>query len=95
MMHYTETLLRVLVVGLLLGAGLPALFAAGLVAFSTGAGGTDAQGTVHAPNRALRYLGVLVFLFVAWIIVTAIAWITRATIIHHFGVDLFPMIHSK
>ena len=94
-MHYAEILLRVLVIGLLLGAGLPALFATGLVVFSNGAGATDAQGTVHTPNPALKYLGVLVFLFVAWVIVTAIAWITRATIIHHFGVDLFPMIHSK
>ena len=94
-MQYAEVLLRVLVVGLLLGAGLPALFAAGLVAFSNGAGATDAPGTVHPPNPALKYLGVLVFLFIAWVIVTAIAWITRATIIHHFGVDLFPMIHTK
>ena len=94
-MNYVEVLLRVLVVGLLLGAGLPALFAAGLVAFSNGAGATDAQGTVHPPNPALKYLGLLLFLFVAWVIVTAIAWITRATIIHHFGIDLFPMIHSK
>jgi hypothetical protein len=94
-MKYAEILLRVLVIGLLLGAGLPALFAAGLVAFSTGAGATDAQGTVHPPNPALKYLGILAFLFVAWVIVTAIAWITRATVVHWFGVDLFPMIHSK
>jgi hypothetical protein len=94
-MHYAEALLRVLVVGLLLGAGLPALFAAGVVAFSNGAGGTDERGTVHAPNPAMKYLGILVFLFVGWVIVTAIAWITRATVIHHFGVDMFPMIHSK
>jgi hypothetical protein len=94
-MHYAEILLRVLVIGLLLGAGLPALFAVGLVAFSNGAGATDAEGTVHAPNPALKYLGVVLFLFVAWVIVTAIAWITRSTVIHHFGVDLFPFIHSK
>jgi hypothetical protein len=94
-MIYVEQLLRVLVVGLLLGAGLPALFAVGLVSYSHGAGGTDADGTAHAPNPGLKYLGVLVFLFVAWVIVTAIAWIMRATIIHHFGVDLFPFIHSK
>ena len=94
-MKYVEILLRVLVVGLLLGAGLPALFAVGLVAFSNGAGATDEHGTVHAPNPALKYLGVLLFLFVAWVIVTAIAWITQATVIHHFGVDLFPMVHSK
>jgi len=94
-MHYAEALLRVLVVGLLLGAGLPALFGAGVVAFSNGVGGTDENGTVHAPNPAMKYLGILAFLFIAWVVVTAIAWITRATIIHHFGVDLFPMIQAK
>jgi hypothetical protein len=43
----------------------------------------------------LKYVGILLFLFVAFIIVTAVAWITRATIIHHFGVDLFPMLPKK
>jgi hypothetical protein len=91
-MQYMESILRVLVVGLLLGAGLPALFAVGLVAYSNGAGGVDAEGAEHAPNPALKYLGLLLFLFVAWVIVTAIAWIMRTTIIHHFGVDLFPFL---
>jgi hypothetical protein len=94
-MQYVEILLRVLVVGLLLGAGLPALFAVGLVAFSHGAGVSDADGTVHQANPGLKYLGIVLFLFVAWVIVTAIAWITRATVIHWFGVDLFPFVHSK
>ena len=91
-MIYAESLLKVLVVGLVLGAGLPAVFAFGLVSYSHGAGGTQADGTVTAPNPVLKYLGVLLFLLVGWVIVTAIAWIMRTTIIHHFGVDLFPMM---
>jgi hypothetical protein len=94
-MIYVESLLKVLVVGLVLGAGLPAVFALGLVAHSSGAGGAEADGTTHAPNPALKYLGLALFLFVAWVIVTAIAWIMRATLIHHFGFDPFPFIHSK
>lgn len=94
-MQYFESILRVLVIGLLLGAGLPAVFAVGLVSYSNGAGGTDEDGAVHAPNPALKYLGVLMFLFVAWVIVTAIAWIMRTTLIHHFGFDPFPFIHTK
>ncbi len=94
-MIYAESLLKVLVVGLVLGAGLPAVFAVGLVSYSAGAGGADADGTAHAPNPALKYLGLVLFLFVAWVIVTAITWICRATIIHHFGFDPFPFIHSK
>ena len=94
-MVYAESILKVLVIGLVLGAGLPAVFAAGLVAYSNGAGGQAPDGTVHAPNPVLRYLGIALFLFVAWVIITAVFWITRTTIIHHFGVDLFPFMPKK
>lgn len=94
-MHYLESIFRVLVVGLVLGAGLPALFAAGMLAYSFGAGGEEADHVVHKPNPALKGVGILLFLFVALVIVTAVAWITRGTIIHHFGVDLFPMFPKK
>jgi hypothetical protein len=91
-MTYVESILKVLLVGLVLGAGLPAVFAGGLVAYSNGAGGQHADGTVQAPNPALKYFGILLFVFVGWVILTAVAWITRATIIHHFGFDPFPFI---
>jgi len=91
-MNYFEALFKVLVVGLVLGAGLPALFASGMVAYSFGAGGEEADGLVHKGNPALKYLGILLFIFVSLVILTAVAWITRTTIIHHFGVDLFPML---
>lgn len=94
-MHYLEAIFKVLVVGLVLGAGLPALFATGMLAYSFGAGGEEADHVIHKPNPALKVLGILLFAFVAFVIVTAVAWITRATIIHHFGVDLFPMFPKK
>lgn len=90
-MTYLESMFKVLVVGLVLGAGLPALFATGLVAFSGGAGDESAS----APSPARKYLGVALFVFVAWVIVTAVLWITRATIIHHTGIDLFPFMPQK
>ncbi|KUI39626.1 hypothetical protein AU198_09820 [Mycobacterium sp. GA-1199] len=94
-MTYLESMLKVLVVGLVLGAGLPALFATGLMAFSSGVGDESADGTVTAPNPARKYLGIGLFVFVAWVIVTAVLWITRATIIHHTGIDLFPFMPQK
>ena len=94
-MTYLESIVKVLLVGLFLGAGLPAVFAGGLVAYSNGAGGTEADGTVHAPNPALKYLGILLFVFVGWVILTAVLWITRATLIHHFGLDPFPFMPTK
>lgn len=94
-MHYLESIFKVLVVGLILGAGLPALFATGMLAYSFGAGGEEADHIIHKPNPPLKFVGIALFLFVAFVIVTAVAWITRATIIHHFGVDLFPMFPKK
>lgn len=94
-MHYLESIGKVLLVGLILGAGLPALFATGMLAYSFGAGGEEADHVIHKPNPALKLLGALLFAFVAFVIVTAVAWITRSTIIHHFGVDLFPMFPKK
>jgi hypothetical protein len=94
-MRYLESILNVLVVGLILGAGLPALFATGMLAYSHGAGGEEADHLMHKPNPALKYLGILLFVFVALVIVTAVAWITKSTIMHHFGVDLFPMVSKK
>ncbi|MCE9514461.1 MAG: hypothetical protein K8R24_00705 [Mycobacterium sp.] len=94
-MHYLESILKVLAVGLILGAGLPAIFATGMLAYSHGSGGEEADHHIHAPNPALKIIGVALFAFVGFVIVIAIAWITRATIIHHFGVDLFPMFPKK
>jgi hypothetical protein len=89
-MQYGESILRVLVIGLILGAGLPALFAAGMLAYSFGAGGEEADHLIHKPNPALKLLGIVLFLFVALVILTGVAWITKSTIMHHFGIDLFP-----
>jgi hypothetical protein len=91
-MTYLDRILKVLVVGLLLGAGLPAVFAFGLRAWAAGAGGTNSDGTATAPNPGLKYFGILLFILVGWVILTAVAWITRATLIHHFGFDPFPFI---
>lgn len=91
-MVYLESILKVLGIGLLLGAGLPAVFALGLVAYSRGSGDGE---TATAPNPALKYLGIAMFVFVGWVILTAVMWITRATIIHHTGIDLFPFLPKK
>lgn len=94
-MNYLEAILKVFVVGLLLGAGLPALFATGMLAYSFGVGGEEADHVLHKPNATLKVAGALLFAFVGLVIVTGVAWITRATIIHHFSVDLFPMFPKK
>ncbi|WP_018603882.1 hypothetical protein [Mycobacterium sp. 155] len=91
-MTYVEAIFKVLLVGLILGAGLPAVFAAGLVSYSSGSGGTQDDGTVSAPNPALKALGLLLFATVAAVIAVAILYITKTTIIHHFGFNPVPFL---
>ena len=94
-MHYLDSLFRVLVVGLMWGAGRPAICAPGGGAYGAGAGGVTADGTTQAPNPALKAVGLVLFAFVSLVIVAAILWITRGTVIHHFGVDPFPFLAKK
>jgi len=91
-MNYLEAILKVLAVGLVLGAGLPAVFAVGLAAYSRGAGGVEADGSVDAANPVLKALGLLLFAFVALVVVIAILYITKGTIKHHFGVNPVPFL---
>ncbi|WP_207837818.1 hypothetical protein [Williamsia soli] len=92
-METVEAIFKVLVVGLLLGAGLPAIFAIGIRLHSAGSGeATD--GTVTAPNPVLKGIAYLLFAIIAAVIVIGILWITRGTIDYYFGVDLFPFVES-
>ena len=57
---------------------------------------TEADGTAHrAQSGAEVPRASRCSCSSRWVIVTAVFWITRATIIHHFGVDLFPFIPKK
>jgi hypothetical protein len=94
-MTYLESIVKVLAVGLILGAGLPAVFAVGLVAYSKGAGGVQADGAVDVPNPALKAFGLLLFALVTAVIVIAILWITKGTINHHFGFNPVPFLPGK
>ncbi|SIR68788.1 hypothetical protein [Williamsia sterculiae] len=94
-MNEFEAIVRVLIVGLVLGAGLPALFAVGLRLFTEGGGDADADGTTHAGNPVVRYAGLTLFVLIAAVIVLAILWISRNTIDHYFDVNLFPFAPKK
>lgn len=60
---------KVLIVGLILGAGLPALFAFGIRA---AAGTVNADGTASAGNPAGRVVAGLCFVIVALVVIAAI-----------------------
>lgn len=94
-MHEFEAIFKVLVIGLVLGAGLPALFAVGLRLFAVGSGDTAADGTTTAGNPALKAVGIALFGLIGVVILLGILWITRTTINYHFGVNLFPFAPVK
>lgn len=79
---------RVLLVGLLFGAGLPALFAIGMRLQSAGTGEVD--GDAPGTRRpALVATGWIVFALVIAAVLAGVLWITRLSIYHYFGISLF------
>ncbi|MBW8763197.1 MAG: hypothetical protein JF592_11525 [Microbacterium sp.] len=76
---------RVLLVGALFGAGLPALFALGLRLHAAGAG--DLDGVERRP--AFTVLGYVLFAIVVAAVVTGVLWITRSSLHHYLGISLF------
>ncbi|MGC3954835.1 MAG: hypothetical protein QM804_11435 [Propionicimonas sp.] len=79
---------RVLLIGLLFGAGLPALFAIGMRLQSAGTGEIDgeAPGERHPVYTAL---GWTVFAVVVAAVLAGVLWITRLSLYHYFGISLF------
>ncbi|MFT4051299.1 MAG: hypothetical protein QM677_03510 [Microbacterium sp.] len=86
---------RVLIVGALFGAGLPALFAIGLRLQAVGAGESDAADAggaagVASPRRpALTAVAYLLFAIVVAAVVIGVLYITRHSLDHYFGISLF------
>lgn len=79
---------RVLLVGLLFGAGLPALFAVGMRLQSAGSGDVDGAGA-GTKRPVLSAAGWLVFGVVIAAVLAGVLWITRLSLYHYFGISLF------
>ena len=80
--------LRVLGVGLLLGAGLPALFALGMRLHAAGSG--VAEDGTHNARKPLATIGAYVLYSVVILAVIAgVLFVTRHSLDHYFGITLF------
>lgn len=77
-------LTQVLGFGLLVGAGLPILFAAGVRLQTVGAGSQGSE-PHRAPNRALTLLGSVCFAVVLAAVVLGVLFVARDFIGHHTG----------
>lgn len=86
---------KVLVVSLLVGAGLPALFAVGVKSMALGAGG-DAEVDHAAPHPLGRVLGILIFALVLFFIGTGIAIVVASGLGQQVSFEhVFPTFQPK
>jgi hypothetical protein len=76
---------KILVFGLLLGAGLPALFAMGVRLNAEGAGVAVHDGAVVQRNPLLLALSWLIFVLVLVGVVVGVLFVARDFIAHHLG----------
>ena len=81
--HTLDSLWQVVLVGLLLGAGLPSMFALGVRALDTG------RGSDGTPNPVARTAAVLCFAVVACAILAGILLLASDFPAGTFGIDLF------
>lgn len=87
---------KILLIGLILGAGLPTLFATGIRSMAYGAGEVDGSGTVSGAHPAARVIGMLCFAVVLLVVVLGIVFIVatgfgKALSFEH----IYPTIVSK
>lgn len=86
-----EDFLEVLIASIILGAGLPALFALG-TRWVSGTGVINEDGSVtHTKDATLlgKIAGTICFILIALAIIIGILWVTQGTIYHYFGIDIF------
>lgn len=80
---------KVVVAGLIFGAGLPLLFAIGVRLWDVGTGGEHADGTVTAGRPPALVGAYVIFAVVAAAVLTGVLWITQKSIDHYLGITLF------
>ncbi|WP_186627836.1 hypothetical protein [Rhodococcus sp. BP22] len=90
--HTLDSLWKVVLVGLLLGAGLPAIFALGLRALAVGETPDDATGTAQLRTTrpaAATAVAALCFAVVVLAIVAGILFIMKDFLDNTFGISVF------
>lgn len=89
-MDIVSSITKVLAIGLMLGAGLPALFAIGMRLEAVG------HGDLGKPaNPVYRALGYAIFGVTVLVIVVGILWVTRQTLDYYFDLRIFPEFAYK
>jgi hypothetical protein len=80
-----EAAFKILVFGLLMGAGLPALFAIGVRLNAEGEGVAEHGGAVAKKNPALVAVSWVIFALVLFVVIIGVLFIARDFIGHQTG----------
>ena len=80
--------LQVLAVGLVLGAGLPALFAFAMRLHAVGSGVAE-DGSFGKKNALALGASYVLYAVVILAVLVGVLFVTRHTLAHHFGIVLF------
>lgn len=80
---------KVIVAGLLFGAGLPLLFTAGIRLWDVGSGEENADGTATARNHAALWAAYAIMAIVVAAVLVGVLYITQKSIDHYLGIKLF------
>lgn len=92
---FATSIWQVLAIGLVIGAGLPAIFALGIKGMAAGAGGT-AEVDHARPNPVGRALGLLCFAIVLVAIALGISIIVSSGFGYHVSFEhVFPTFVKK
>jgi len=83
-----EAALKILMFGLVMGAGLPALFALAVRMNAAGAGAAAGEGTVAQKNPALAAVSWVIFGIVLVAVLIGVLFIARDFIGHQTGLYL-------
>jgi hypothetical protein len=91
-----ESVWKILLVGIVLGAGLPALFAVGVRGLAVANGHESADGTVHRPNPFGAAVAVVVFAVVVAAIAVGITIIVASGFGKAVSVEhIYPTLVEK
>lgn len=91
----TTAIAQILAAGLILGAGLPALFSLGVRLNAEGVGVAEHGGTVAQKNPALVALSWFIFAVVLAAVIIGVLFIARDFIAHHTDLYLLGAKHKK
>lgn len=85
----TDGTAKVIVAGLIFGAGLPLLYTLGIRLWDTGTDDEQGDGTAAVTRHASLWTAYAIFAVVVAAVIIGVLYITQKSIDHYLGIGLF------